>query len=139
MFNFFRKIFPSKHEKDVKLLLPLVEEINAYYEEYQKLTDDELRQKTQEFKELIKNNTQELEDKIVELQGKLKDEQTHQQRVDIYRELEELDNELQDVTDDTLNEILSQAFAVVKDTCRRLCGKEWLAAGNKIKWNMIPL
>ncbi len=138
MFNFFRKIFPSKHEKDVKLLLPLVEEINAYYEEYQKLTDDELRQKTQEFKELIKNNTQELEDKIVELQGKLKDEQTHQQRVDIYRELEELDNELQDVTDDTLNEILSQAFAVVKDTCRRLVGKEWLAAGQRVIWDMIP-
>lgn len=138
MFNFFKKIFPSKHEKDVKSLLPLVEEINSYYEEYQKLTDDELRQKTQEFKEIIKNNTREHEDKITELQAKLREELTHQQRVDIYGELEDLDKDLQEVTEDTLNEILTQAFAVVKDTCRRLLGKEWHAAGQRIIWDMIP-
>lgn len=138
MFSFLRKIFPSKHEKDVKSILPLIGEINSYYEEYQKLTDDELKQKTQEFKELIKNNTQELEDKIVELQSKLKEELTHQQRVDIYGELEDLDKELQEVTEDTLNEILTQAFAVVKDTCRRLVGKEWHAGGQRIIWDMIP-
>jgi len=36
------KIFPSKHEKDVKAILPIVEEINKYYEEYQELSDEEL-------------------------------------------------------------------------------------------------
>jgi preprotein translocase subunit SecA len=91
MFKFISKLFPSKHVKDVKGLLPIVEEINSYYEEYQKLTDDELRQKTAEFKELIKQNTQELEEKIAEYQEKLKGDLTHQERVDIYTELEQLD------------------------------------------------
>ena len=53
MFKFFKKIFPSKHEKDVKELWPYVDEINQFDEEYQKLSDDELRAKTQEFKDII--------------------------------------------------------------------------------------
>ncbi len=142
MFKFISKIiskiFPSKYEKDVKAVLPLIEEINSYFEEYQKLTDDELRQKTIEFKEVIRQNTEELEKNISELQVKLQGELTHQERVDIYRELEDLDKDLQDTIEDTLNEILTQAFAVVKDTCRRLVGKEWTAAGQRVQWDMIP-
>ncbi|NOS84138.1 MAG: preprotein translocase subunit SecA [Ignavibacteria bacterium] len=138
MFNFLKKIFPSKHEKDVKELLPIVEEINEHYKELASLSDDELRAKTTEFKELIRKNTQELEDKIVELRSKLTNDITHDERKVIYDELEKTENERDDIIEDTLNEILPQAFAVVKDTCRRLCGKEWLAAGQRVQWEMIP-
>ncbi|MCX7878550.1 MAG: preprotein translocase subunit SecA, partial [Ignavibacteria bacterium] len=137
MFKFLSKIFPSKHEKDVKQLLPIVEEINSYYEEYRKLSDDELRAKTQEFKKLIRENTEELENKISELRQRLTEDISHEERIQIYEELEETEKELYERTEEILNEILPQAFAVVKDTARRLCGKEWTAAGNKIKWDMI--
>jgi preprotein translocase subunit SecA len=138
MFKFISKIFPSKHEKDVKELWPIVEEINTIYGEYNKLTDDELIAKTQEFKDLIKKNTQEHEDKIAELKAKLTTDITHEERQGIYDELEETEKELDEIIEDTLNEILPQAFAVVKDTCRRLCGKEWTAGGTKVNWQMIP-
>lgn len=138
MFNFLKKIFPSKHEKDVKELLPVVEEINEHYKELASLSDDELRGKTAEFKELIRKNTQEHEDKIVELRSKLTNDISHDERKEIYDELEKTENERDDIIEDTLNEILPQAFAVVKDTCRRLCGKEWLAAGQRVQWDMIP-
>lgn len=138
MFNFIKKIFPSKHEKDVKELLPIVEEINEFYESYKNLTDDELRAKTAEFKEIIRKNTQEYEDKLVELRSKLTNDITHEERKSIYDELEETEKNLDETIEDTLNEILPQAFAVVKDTCRRLCGKEWLAAGQRVQWEMIP-
>lgn len=138
MFKFLSKLFPSKHEKDVKELLPYVEEINQYYEEYKNLSDEELIAKTQQFKELIKNNTKELEEKIANLQEKLKTDITHQERQDVYGQLNDLDKELQEQTEDTLNEILTQVFAIVKDTCRRLIGKEWLAGGMRVKWDMIP-
>ncbi len=138
MFNFLKKIFPSKHEKDVKELLPIVEEINQHYKELASLSDDELRGKTAEFKELIRKNTQEHEDKIVELRSKLTNDISHDERKEIYDELEKTENERDDIIEDTLNEILPQAFAVVKDTCRRLCGKEWLAAGQRVQWEMIP-
>ncbi len=138
MFKFLSKIFPSKHEKDVKAVMPVVEEINSYYEEYQKLSDDELRAKTQEFKELIKTNSEELEKKISEIKEKLKTDITHEERLELYDELDESEKELIETLDETLDEILPQAFAVVKDTCRRLCGTEWTAAGTKVNWNMIP-
>lgn len=138
MFKFLKKIFPSKHEKDVKELVPIVDEINAFYEEYKNLTDEELKAKTQEFKDLIRKNTQEHEDKIAELRAKLTTDITHEERKVIYDELETHEIELDDLIEDTLNEILPQAFAVVKDTCRRLVGKEWLASGNRVIWDMIP-
>lgn len=138
MFKFLKKIFPSKHEKDVKELLPIVDEINEYYAQYQSLSDDELKAKTLEFREIIKKNTQEHEDKIAELRSKLTNDITHDERKEIYDELEKYENELDDLIEDTLNELLPQAFAVVKDTCRRLCGQEWTAAGQRIQWNMVP-
>jgi preprotein translocase subunit SecA len=138
MFKFISKIFPSKHEKDVKELIPYVEEINAYYEEYQKLSDEELIKKTIEFKQIIKDRTQELEDKILELQEKLKTDISHNERMDIYGELDDAEKELHEVSEEVLMELLTQAFAVVKDTCRRLIGKEWIAGGMRVKWDMIP-
>lgn len=138
MFKFLKKIFPSKHEKDVKELWPIVQEINAYYEEFKKLSDDELRAKTREFKDLIKKNTQEHEDKIVELRSRLTNDITHDVRKEIYDELEQTEIELDEIIEDTLNELLPQAFAVMKDTSRRLFGQEWTVGGSKSKWEMIP-
>lgn len=138
MFKFLSKIFPSKHEKDVKELLPIVEEVNAFFEEYKNLSDDELRAKTVEFRDIIRKNTQEHEDKIVELRSRLTNELTHDERKDIYDELEATEKELDEIIEDTLNELLPQAFAVIKDTSRRLCGTEWNVAGQKSKWEMVP-
>lgn len=138
MFNFLKKIFPSKHEKDVKELLPVVEEINTIYADLAKLTDDELRAKTTALKELIANNIKEQENKIVELRSKLTNDITHDERKEIYDELDKTENERDEIIEDTLNEILPEAFAIVKDTCRRLCGKEWTAAGQRVQWEMIP-
>ena len=58
--------------------------------------------------------------------------------MDLYDELDKLEKESYEITAAALNDILPEAFAVVKQTCKRLCGTEWTAAGNKIRWNMIP-
>lgn len=136
--KFLSKIFPSKHEKDTKAILPIVEEINKYYEEYQKLSDEELQNKTAEFKDRIKSEIDEIEKEKEELHKKLEEDITHEERMKIYDDLEDLEKEYYEVLNNVLDDLLPEAFAVVKDTCRRLCGKEWEAAGTKIIWNMIP-
>lgn len=138
MFNFLKKIFPSKHEKDVNSILPIVDEINKFYEEFDGLSDDQIKAKTPEFKERIKSETEETQKKISELQEKLKEDIPHNERIDIYDEMDKLDKENYEITSAVLDDILPEAFAVVKQTCKRLCGKEWDAAGNKIRWNMVP-
>ena len=66
-----KKIFGDKHEKNLKILWPVVEEINEEYEKLKQLSDDELRAKTQEFKEKISEFTAETRKQIDELKEKL--------------------------------------------------------------------
>ena len=54
MANILDKIFGTKHQRDTKKIEPVVEEINQIYEEYHKLSDEQLRAKTEEFKQRIK-------------------------------------------------------------------------------------
>jgi len=72
MLKFLSKIFPSKSEKDVNRILPLVGEINEHFEEYQKLSDEELKAKTVEFRQRIKDRTKDIEDEIAKLKEQLK-------------------------------------------------------------------
>ena len=133
-----KKIFGDKNEKATREILPMVDQINAEYENLQKLTDDELRAKTAEFKQRILDNTEDIRTPLEEKKAKLQEVQSAEEKHAIYDEIEKLEEELSEKYDETLDELLPEAFAVVKDTCRRLCGKSWDAAGNKILWEMIP-
>ncbi|MBI2429378.1 MAG: preprotein translocase subunit SecA [Ignavibacteriales bacterium] len=138
MLKFFSKLFGSKKEHDVSRLLPLVEEINAHYATLQSLSDDELRAKTAGFKMRIAEAVKEIRERINEIQTQLTTESDPFKREDLFTELESLEKDEHTTIKETLDEILPEAFAVVKDTCRRLVGQEWDVVGHKMKWEMIP-
>lgn len=137
MLKIIKKIFGDKYEKDLKQLWPIVTEINEYYESFKNLTDDELRNKTKEFKEKIQAHTEVTRKQIEELRTKLQTDEDFD-RNSVYDELDDLEETLNDQYEEILDQILPEAFAVVKSTCARLVGKSWTAAGNKITWEMIP-
>ena len=137
MLKIIKKIFGDKYEKDLKQLLPIVTEINEYYESFKNLTDDELKNKTKEFKEKIQAHTEVTRKQIEELRTKLQTDEDFD-RNSVYDELDDLEETLNDQYEEILDQILPEAFAVVKSTCARLVGKSWTAAGNKITWEMIP-
>jgi preprotein translocase subunit SecA len=95
MLGLLKKIFGTKHERDIKKLLPLVDEIKSHEAEMAALSDKELRAKTAEFKFRL-------------AQG------------------------------EALDDILPEAFATVKEVCRRLYGKNWFVRGHEITWDMVP-
>jgi preprotein translocase subunit SecA len=138
MLDFFKKLFGSKHERDVKDLWPAVGQINAIYEKLSELSDDELRAKTVELRRKIDADTEETKAEIAKLQATLKEDVSFAERETIYADLDDLNKELDETIQESLNEILPEAFAVVKETCRRLVGQTWEVAGNKIVWDMIP-
>ncbi|MDI6803714.1 MAG: preprotein translocase subunit SecA [Bacteroidota bacterium] len=138
MLNIIKKIFGDKHAKDVKRIQPIVEEINKHFEEYKNLTDDELKGKTVEFRNRIKEATSELETEIAEIKEKLKGELPLEESEPLWDELEVLQKNLDDTIAEVLNELLPEAFAVVKDTCRRLVSQSWEITGHKILWDMVP-
>jgi preprotein translocase subunit SecA len=135
------KIFGDKHEKDIKEIKPIVEEINRIYDELDSLSEDELKNKTNEFKERIQSSVESLEKEKQTLQEKLQNEDLEGSEIqDISDKLKDLDNAVFEKTQETLDEILPEAFAVVKQVCKRLkeSGHTYTYAGQPARWEMIP-
>ena len=138
MLQFLKNLFGSKHERDVQDLYPMVEDINQHLASLEALTDDELRNKTIEFRQRIQEYIKTTEDEIAQAKETLKQSESFEEREDLYAKIDELNKQLDGQIEEVLNEILPEAFAVVKDACRRLVGQTWDVAGTKIVWDMIP-
>src|SRR5215213_7657087 len=122
MASFISKFFGgSKSEKDVRVIQPLVKQINQFYDQYHSLSNDELRNKTAEFRGRIKQHLKEINDAI---------EQTNKKAEDlpfddlvgkdaVYQQVDILKKDRDKAIEDILKEILPEAFAVVKETARR--------------------
>ena len=94
MKNFITKIFGTKYERDVKKMLPLVEEINEHFARLADFTEEELVGKTGEFRKRLAEG-------------------------------------------ETLDDIMPEAFAVVKEACRRHVGQTWDVCDLPVSWNMV--
>ena len=114
----------DKSEKDVKAIQPIVDKIKAAEKELTNLSLDELRSKTVAFKEKIKEATKEIDQKIIELGKKAEASEDISEKEDIYAEIDGLKEESYTVSEDILNEILPEAFAVVKETAKRFVHNE---------------
>ncbi len=121
MANFFKNFFGVKSDKDVKSLLPMVDKINQQTAMIEKLSNDELREKTIEFKEHIRNGLKEELDRIEQLKD-LAENDTEIQTEDkerIFEEIDQLEKQKYEKSQNILWEILPEAFAVMKETAKR--------------------
>ena len=137
MLNVFKKVFGDKYEKDLKLLRPIVDEINQEYEKIKNLSDEQLKAKTEEFKQKIQERTKETREKIEELNTQLKSDEDID-RQSVHDNVDKLNEQLNEEYEEILDELLPEVYAVIKSTCERLIGKSWTVAGNKQAWEMIP-
>jgi preprotein translocase subunit SecA len=90
-----KKIFGSTNDRAIKKMQPLIGQINALEEEYQKLSEEQLKAQTDGFKERVAKG-------------------------------------------EALDAILPEAFATVKNACRRLCGSTVHVSGHDLTWDMVP-
>ncbi|MCE9627547.1 MAG: preprotein translocase subunit SecA, partial [Candidatus Eisenbacteria bacterium] len=94
--NLLKSIFGSKHERDVRRVRPIVDEINRLFAEWESVSDEQLQAKTAEFRARLESG------------------------------------------DDTLDDLLPEAFAAVKQACKRLCGRTWDVCGIPLTWQIVP-
>ncbi len=141
MFNkILEKLFGSKHQRDIQRLTPIVEEINRIFIALQNISDEELKEKTDEFKKRIQEKIGGTQKEIEELKNKLRIV-TEGEEVDyeqIRQGIEDLEKEEKEGTEEILWEILPEAYAVVKETCRRFCGKSIKVVEHDLVWDMVP-
>ena len=122
MLGFLSKMFGgSKSEKDIKNIQPIVLQINQHFAAFQSLSNDQLRNKTQEFRQRIKAHLQKIDDEIAGL-NKQAEELPFSDitgKDAIYQEVDKLIKDRDKQIEEVLKEILPEAFAVVKETARR--------------------
>jgi preprotein translocase subunit SecA len=165
------KVFGTKSDRDIKVILPIVQQINQVYATYNQITDDALRAKTEEVIADINAHLKQIDDQIASLrsQGEADDLVDVMAKEAIYEQIDTLEEERNKELEIVLKKVLPQAFAIVKETARRFkengklvvkatdrdrqyaskhehvtisgdtatWANEWMAAGNKIKWDML--
>ncbi|GAA5220046.1 preprotein translocase subunit SecA [Membranihabitans marinus] len=124
MLKFLKNIFGTKHDRDVKNYLPKVELINEHFEAYQSLTNDELRNKTLEFRERITTYLEDIDSEIVKRREEAIAIKDFAEKEELFNQVDALENDRNTYLEEILMEILPEAFAVIKETARRFSTQE---------------
>ena len=115
-----KKLFGDKSLNDRKKYQPYIDKSNEFYASFKSLTDDQLREKTYYFQKLVIDGTQTLEDQVKELEAKANDASTLvQDKEVIFEKIDALKKDIDQKIEEVLDSILSEAFAVLKETSRR--------------------
>lgn len=121
--NLYYKITGDPNEKEVKSLQPVVAKINTLEPEFTKLSDEELRAKTDEFRARFHEEVDEERAAFLELRKKWLDEPDDNQRRALERQVTESEKRLIDLEQSTLDDLLPEAFAAVRESSRRANGQ----------------
>ena len=128
--NGIQKLFGNKADKDVKGLEPYVGKINTEFSKLEGLSNDELREKTTSFKKQVNDYLSEIDKKIADLKSEINNTSVHEidKREDAYEQIDSLEEERDEKLEEVLNQILPEAFAVVKETARRFTENDIITA-----------
>ncbi len=119
------KLFGSKSERDLKELMPIVQQIQAAYPRFASLSNDELRTETAKLRMQIKEYIAADEAKVIELKSKMEsDELDYDQKESLFADVDKLEKGIEDKIEEILLKILPEAFSIVKETARRFASNE---------------
>ena len=133
-----QRVVGSRHEREARKLQPTVGEINRIVAALESLSDDELRAKTEEFRARIAERTRPLQDQVEALREEKRSSEDASDRERMSVEIGGLEKEVLDALEAALDELLPEAYAVVKEACRRLVGTEVVVTGHALRWDMVP-
>ena len=117
------KLFGNKSQKDMRAVMPYVEKIKAVYAEIDALSNDELRARSAALMQRLQDAVAADKSRIIELKASIEALEIDK-REKVYNEIDSLEKEVLDIYDKTLNDILPDAFAIVKSTARRFAENE---------------
>ena len=122
----------DKSKKDLKTITPIIDQIHSFEDEIGKLNNDELRNQTSLFKEQIKSSISDVDEKIENLKIELEKTKDFDKKESLFTEIDKLNEEVYKINENTLNEILPKAFAVIKETAKRFVdNKEIVVTANE--------
>lgn len=141
MIGFITRLFGTKHERDIRALRPIVAQINQIYSQLSTLSDDEIRYRTEQFRERIAEVKKPFQAERDQLEARLHDPAlTQEERLDIYQRITRSEDAEYAAVQELLDELLPDAFALFKEVCRRLAERRhtYTVTGHEVVWDMVP-
>jgi len=114
-----RAVFGTRHQRELKRLQPLVEQINRHVESLQGVSEEELKGQTERFREQIREATADIQAELDALRAEKRASESSAEREELAVRMGEVEKRLKSATEAVLDEILPEAFATVKEACRR--------------------
>ena len=142
--KFLNRIFGTRHERERKRVTPIIADIVEIEKRLAGLSDEEIQGQTAKFRERLAERTGPLEARIEELKSAKRVAEDPEERERIDDELHGkgsvggAEKALRDAIAEMLDELLPEAFATVREACRRLKGSQVLVTGTQITWDMVP-
>ena len=121
--DFLKKLFGDKSSRDMKLIQPWVEKVKAAYPAVEKLSNDELRARTQAMMQELQDCVKTEVDRIQELRDMVETLEV-EKREAVWNEIDKLKKQIRETHEAKLNEFLPEVFAIVKNTGYRLANNE---------------
>ncbi len=134
----FTKVFGNRHVRTAKRMGPTVAEIHRIEGELSGLSEAELQGQTAKLRGIIAERTAAVRTKLDEIRAQKHECADPTERVRLEDEFHKLDVEYKKVLETVLDEILPEAFATVRETCRRLLGTAVMVTGRELAWDMVP-
>jgi preprotein translocase subunit SecA len=128
MLKLIAKIFGTKSQRDIKAVEPLVKETIAEYEKLQSINNDQLREKTNEVRQTIRNFVAQIDGQLAELHNSIADnpELDINEKEGIFAQIDKLEAERNKELEKVLLQVLPKAFAIVRETARRFKENEYI-------------
>lgn len=118
--KFIASLFGTKSARDLKELMPIVNSIKEVYPRFINLSHDELRSETERLKKKVRDYIANEESKIKDLKAKMEVEGVdYEEKERTYAEIDKLIKQIDVSIEEVLNEVLPEAFSIVKETARR--------------------
>ena len=138
------KVFGTRHERERKRVQPILEEVHAIEARLASLSDAEIQAQTTKFRAILAERTGPIEARIAEVKAAKHNTADASERERLDSELQGADGrggaegELRQAIAETLDELLPEAFATVREACRRLKGTRVGVTGHELTWDMVP-
>src|SRR5256885_2123933 len=134
----FTKIFGTRFDRELKRIRPIVDAIHKHEERLKDLSDSELQAQTARFREMIAQRTGALQAEVERVKLDKHDCTDPEKRADLSSQLARAEETFVKELQRTLDDLLPEAFATVREAARRLLGTEVIVTGHPLKWDMVP-
>ncbi|UCF39527.1 MAG: preprotein translocase subunit SecA, partial [Gemmatimonadota bacterium] len=132
------KVFGSRFERELKRIQPIIDAIKEHEARLGSLTDEQIQGQTAKLRGILQERLGALRDQLAEKRLARHECADPDERDALNRDVDDLEQELKKATARALDDLLPEAFATVREACRRLLDSKVVVTAHELEWDMVP-